>query len=269
MIKESIKLYLEDYHSKADIIKVWYIKEYLQTLMLKQIYEYEAAKNLIFYGWTSIRFLFGLNRLSEDLDFIWQDFEDYQWLAEHIQKFFHSHNIQINTKIQKFRIILNFKDFLNDFDLSFGNSKDLYIKIEISDHFDFCKNYNIQLYPIFKLNQSLVIKSLDKASLFATKINAVLYRNWEKQIWTDKITVKWRDIYDLFWYLSNWFEPNIDCIDWISSKQDLKEKLDYTIKNIDFDEVVLDIENFVEDKSIIDFMKDNWKDYILENISNL
>lgn len=269
MIKENIKLYIENYNDKSDIIKIGYIKEYLQTIIIKQIYEYEKAKDLIFYGWTSLRFLFWLNRLSEDLDFIWQDFKDFDWLAKNIQKYFKSQNININFKIQKFRIILNFKEFLEDFNLSFWNFKDLYIKIEISDHFNFCKNYNIKLYPIFKLNQSLVIKSLDKSSLFSTKLNAVLYRNWQKQIWDNKISVKGRDIYDFFWYLSNGFKPNIDCIEWILNKQELKIKLKNIINNIDFNEVILDIENFIEDKNILEFIKNNWKEYILEKIEDI
>lgn len=46
--------------------------EYLQTIVLKEIYEIPECKDLIFYGGTSLRFIFDLNRLSEDLDFIWK-----------------------------------------------------------------------------------------------------------------------------------------------------------------------------------------------------
>ncbi len=260
---------LQKHKNKPDIIKIWYIKEYLQTIVLRQLYEQEETKDLIFYWGTSLRFLFWLNRLSEDLDFIGKDFQSFETVAKHLQDFFTSHGITVQVKIQKFRIILNFKDFLNNFGINFGASKDLYLKLEISEHFAFCKAYQIKLYPIFKHNQSLVIKSLDKSSLFSTKLNAVLYRHWTKQIWGDTISVKWRDIYDLFWYLSNSFKPNIDCIDGIVDMTDLKQKLQIVIEKIDFNEVVLDIENFLEDDTLLDFMKNNGKEYILEQIARL
>jgi hypothetical protein len=191
MLVRTIHQYLEQYSDKIDIIKIWYIKEFLQLYVLKQIFENEESKNLIFYWWTSLRFLFWLNRLSEDLDFVWQDFKDYEKIAINLVKYFKQNDIQVNYKIQKFRIILNFKNLLENFDLTFWNSKDLYLKIEISDHFGFCKKYKIKTYPIFKNNQSLIIKSFDKSTLFSTKINAVLHRKWQKQVWKDYISVKW------------------------------------------------------------------------------
>jgi hypothetical protein len=266
MIIENIKLILQDHKDKEDVIKVWYIKEYLQTIILKEIYEIEDFKNLIFYGWTSLRFIFNLNRLSEDLDFLWNWFNDYELLWKNLQSFFKKNNLNIKYKIQKFRTTINFKDFLSNFDIKYWKSKDLYIKIEISDHFDFCKNYETKLYPIFRFNHSLVIKSLDKSTLFASKLNAVLYRQWKKQTWEWQITVKWRDIYDLFWYLQKWFTPNINCVAWVKNIDELKKKLSNIIQNINFKEVILDIENFMEDRHLFEFIETNGKAYILEKI---
>ena len=269
MILEIIKNELKNHKNKSDIIKIGYIKEYLQVYILKQIFENPLSSGLIFYWWTSLRFLFWLNRLSEDLDFISKDFKDFEALWEILKKYFKSNNIELNYKIQKFRLILNFKNFLGEFNLNYWNSKDLYLKIEISEYFDFCKNFETKIYPIFKLNQSLLIKSLDKNSLFSTKINAVLHRNWEKQIGSEKIAVKWRDIYDLFWYLSNNFTPNINCIIWVKDLPDLKEKLTKIIEKINFKEVILDIENFIEDTSLLNFLQENWKNYLLEKIQEI
>lgn len=266
---ESIKLELKNHRDKSDIIKIWYIKEYLQTLILWHIYSLDYTKDLLFYGGTSLRFLFGLNRLSEDLDFIWKDFHDGERLGSDLEYYFLKNNIKLNYKVQKFRIILNFKDLLHNFWIKYQNSKDLYIKIEISDNFAFCKQFDIKLYPIFKYNQSLIIKSLSKETLFSTKLNAVLYRNWEKQIGENKISVKGRDIYDLFWYVSNNISPNISCIEWIDTIEELKEKLMSIIWKINFKEVILDIENFIEDKNILAFIENNGKEYILEKINEL
>lgn len=269
MIIENIKYELKNHKDKNNVIKIGYIKEYLQTIILWQIFSYEYCKNLIFYWWTSLRFLFWLNRLSEDLDFIWIEFNDFDKLKEDLEYYFLKNNIKVNIKIQKFRIIINFKDFLSSFWINYENSKDLYIKIEISDNFGFCKQFKIKSYPLFKYNQSLIIKSLDIETLFSTKINAVLYRNWEKKIWENKISVKWRDIYDLFWYLSNNAKPNINCIYWINTTQELRLKLVQIIQKIDFNEVIYDIENFIEDKNILEFIKNNWKEFVIEKIVNL
>ncbi len=269
MIIKKTKNELLSHRGKPDIIKIWYIKEILQTYILKQIYEMDSCKNLIFYWGTSLRFLFWLNRLSEDLDFISSDFHDFESLGSELSRFFQANDIPVTIKIQKFRIILNFKDFLSVFWLQFGASNDLYIKIEISDNFAFCKNFETKLYPIFKFDTSLVLRSLDQSSLFSTKINAVLYRNWEKQVWSSKLQVKWRDIYDLFWYLSHNITPNIDCIDGVESIEELKEKLLQIIERIDFSHVILDIENYLEDRALLSFMKDNAREYLNEKISLL
>jgi predicted nucleotidyltransferase component of viral defense system len=238
----------------------------LQIIILKQIYEYKDSKELIFYGWTALRFLFNLNRLSEDLDFVSKDFNNFEELGKHLQKYFKWENIELDYKIQKFRLILKFKNLLSKFSITYWNSLDLYIKIEISDNIDFCEKYEVKIYSIFKFNESLVLKSFDKSTLFSTKLNAILYRNWQKKVWNETISVKWRDIYDLFWYLSNNFSPNLACINWVKDINDLKDKLYSIINKINFKEVILDIEIFLEDKQILNFLKNDGKKWILEKI---
>jgi hypothetical protein len=49
MILDNIKLVLEQYKDKEHIFKIGYLKEYLQAIVLKQIYELEASRDLIFY----------------------------------------------------------------------------------------------------------------------------------------------------------------------------------------------------------------------------
>jgi predicted nucleotidyltransferase component of viral defense system len=80
MIIEDIQNELEKHKDKEDTFKIGYIKEFLQTIILKQIYETPECKELTFYGGTALRFLFGLNRLSEDLDFIGKDFSQFDLL---------------------------------------------------------------------------------------------------------------------------------------------------------------------------------------------
>jgi len=267
MIIDIINKKLEDTETKKDTIKIWFIKEILQSEVLDFIYQNKSYKNIIFYGWTAIRFLLGLNRLSEDLDFLWQWFNDFEQLWRDLKEYFiNQHKIKVDYKIQKFRITLKFRDFLQTFNLQYDNSNDLYLKIEISDHFDFCKNYKTKYYPIIYQNKSILIYSLDESTLFATKLNAVLYRQRAKNKNSTDIKVKWRDFYDLFRYLQKNIIPNVACIRDVKNMQDLKDKLSKVLENTNFKEVIQDIENFVEDDNMLEFIQDHWRSYILEQI---
>lgn len=266
MIIEDIKMIIDRHKEKDLVFKIWYIKEYLQTIILKEIYEIAECKDLIFYWWTSLRFIFDFNRLSEDLDFIWRGFSDFELVAKKLQQVFLTYDVDISYKTQKFRIILNFKNLLDHFGLLYGNSKDLYIKIEISDDPTFCKHVDTKIYPVFKYNKSLVLKSMDISTLFASKLNAVLYRKWEKQLGKDLVHVKWRDIYDLFWYLQKNIVPNLECVKDIKNMQELKQKLSNVVDHIDMEEVILDLRNFLDDTTMLDFIKEHGKEYVMEKI---
>lgn len=267
MIIDIINKKLEDTETNKDTIKIWFIKEILQSEVLDFIYQNKSYKNIIFYEWTAIRFLLGLNRLSEDLDFLWQWFKDFEQLWSDLKEYFiNQHKIKVDYKIQKFRITLKFRDFLQTFNLQYDNSNDLYLKIEISDHFDFCKNYKTKYYPIIYQNKSILVYSLDESTLFATKLNAVLYRQRAKNKNSTDIKVKWRDFYDLFRYLQKNITPNIACIRDVENMQDLKDKLSNVLENTNFREVIQDIENFVEDDNMLEFIQNHWKSYILEQI---
>lgn len=267
MIADLIKKLILEHENSPEIIKIWYIKEFLQSEVLNYIYRENNYKDLIFYGGTAMRFLLWLPRLSEDLDFVWTDFDDFEWLAKWLQRFFQTQKqISVDYKIQKFRITLKFRNFLDQFGLQFWNSLDLYLKIEISDHFDFCQNAGIKHYAVTYQDKSIVIKSLDASTLFSTKLNAVLYRQRAKRNLDIQKSVKWRDFYDLFWYLQHKIVPNISCIKDISSMSELKKNLIQKVKDTDFGEVVIDIKDFLEDAVMLDFIKEHGKNYLIEKI---
>lgn len=270
MILKSIEQTLKTHKESDPRIKVWYVKEVIQSEVLDFIYRDKERNKLFFYGGTAMRFLLGLNRLSEDLDFISKEFQDFEWLAQalkiHFQK---QYKLDIDYKIQKFRITLKFRNLLSLFKLSYENSSDLYLKLEISDHFDFCQNFEMKLYPVFLYNKSMVIRSLDESTLFATKLNAVLYRQRAKRNNDTNISVKGRDFYDLFRYVSHKITPNIACVQNIIDMKDLKKKLIIVIENTDFSHVVRDIDPFLEDKQLLSFLQTNGKQYLIEQIQKL
>jgi hypothetical protein len=269
MIIDEIQLLVDQHKTKEDVFKIGYIKEYLQTIVLKQMYELPEAKHWYFYGGTAIRFLLGLNRLSEDLDFVSTQAVDFEQLGKHLQTFFAKESLLVDYKIQKFRLTLKFRDFLGNFSMQYNNSRDLHLKIEISDHLSFCKHFETKLYPIFRFNQSLVLQSFDASTLFSTKLNAVLYRHWERKTADKILTMKGRDIYDLFRYLSNGYTPNLYCIQEVDTLEELKKKLIATVENTDFNVVKEDVEHFIEERQLLAFLVTNGKSYLIEQIQKL
>jgi hypothetical protein len=269
MILDEMKRALEQHKGKEDIFKIGYIKEFLQARVLRQIYEFPESKSLYFYGGTAIGFLLGLNRLSEDLDFVSTQVVDFERLGTFLTNFFTKETLEVKCKIQKFGLTLKFKNLLSHFQMQYQHANDLYLKIEISDHLSFCKHFETKIYQIFKFNTSLVLQSFDPSTLFSTKLNTVLYRHWERRIGDQVLTMKGRNIYDLFRYVSNGYKPNLNCIQDISNVEDLKKKLIVTVEATDFKVVVEEVAHFMEDKQLLSFFETNGKSYLIEQIQYL
>ncbi|MCK5795636.1 MAG: nucleotidyl transferase AbiEii/AbiGii toxin family protein, partial [Deltaproteobacteria bacterium] len=61
------------------------LREYLQAFALRSLHESEAFMKIAFVGGTALRFLHGLPRFSEDLDFSLTDSQGYEperWLRK-------------------------------------------------------------------------------------------------------------------------------------------------------------------------------------------
>ncbi|MBK7599828.1 MAG: nucleotidyl transferase AbiEii/AbiGii toxin family protein [Acidobacteria bacterium] len=60
------------------------LREYLQAHILRSLHECEAFRSVAFVGGTALRFLHGLQRFSEDLDFsvvCAEEYEGREWMA--------------------------------------------------------------------------------------------------------------------------------------------------------------------------------------------
>lgn len=61
------------------------LREYLQAFILRSLHESEAFQRLSFVGGTALRFMYGLPRFSEDLDFSLENSQGYapqKWLSK-------------------------------------------------------------------------------------------------------------------------------------------------------------------------------------------
>jgi len=270
MIDYIKKLLIEKEKASA-LFKRNLIKEYLQILILSFLYTNKEYQRLIFYGGSSLRHCYNLPRLSEDLDFV--DVEkktDLNKLAEDLRNFFKiKYGLMINAKVQKFRCTLKFP-ILHMLKIAKpSESNYLFSKIEVYREFEFCKEYDVEIKPVFKFGEALLIRTFNLSTLMATKIRAIMRRKWEKITKNGQILaeVKGRDYYDLMWYLEQGVEPNMRCIEDFPDERTLYEKLIEIVKRVNPQSIKYDLEGLIEDPEFVNSVKDNIKEILIASIN--
>lgn len=167
------------------------IKERLQDMILNFVYNTSEYNRLIFTGGTCLRKVYGLNRLSEDLDFDYLTTADFniKLFAKDVKKYLQSTKAYptVDTKIS-------------------GNNSTVFVKFpdNIFVRCDFSPvstgEYQTQKSLVTADNRQFFVHSYDLPTLYANKIAAFLNRNFFKGAF-QKIPFKGRDIYDLYWLL--------------------------------------------------------------------
>ena len=190
------------------------IKEYLQILVLQFIYTNSDYKSsLIFTGGTCLRHFYGLERLSEDLDFDKVNYLNVEKLASDIQEYFVSSlqykDLQISIKQQGKQILLKLP-ILRNLGLATESDSDLlYVKSDISEILG--KSYKTEKTAKSAFGYNFVALHYDLPSLFAGKITAILTRNLLTGRENSQ-TIKGRDFYDLLWYLKKGVRVNLQLV---------------------------------------------------------
>lgn len=265
-----IKNLISGHPESSPIFRRNLAKEYFQILVLDFIYAHPEYSDLVFYGGSCLAHCFNLPRLSEDLDFV--DIKKRIKLSElskDLEKFLKKETgLSFSFKVQKFRIYLKLP-ILKELNLAGSSESDLlFLKIEVFTGFNFCRNYETEIRPVFKFNRSILIRTFDLPTLMATKIRAILSRKWEK---TDKkgrilAKVKGRDYFDLMWYLEKGVMPNLKCLKEFKNIKELKEKLLKISEKIDSRSITLDLENLIEDKNFVFNLGKNTKNILKRDI---
>ncbi len=174
--------------------KVNLLREYLQACALRSLHESGAFQNLSFVGGTALRFLFGLPRFSEDLDFSLENPESYEptiWLEKLKRDFiFQGFRTEITWNDRRTVHVAWIKvaGLLAEAKIVQRLEQKLSIKLEIDTKPPLgaiLETRIVQKHYLFALRYH------DLPSLFAGKIRAILTRPFQKG----------RDWYDLIWYL--------------------------------------------------------------------
>lgn len=171
------------------------LREYLQAFVLRSLHDCEAFRSISFVGGTALRFLHGLPRFSEDLDFSLECKDDYAgatWMT----------SIKRDLTLAGFEPEVTWNDrrnvhvgwvrlsgLLREAGLVARAEQKLSIKLEIDTNPPTGAKTERRLVT---RHLSFMLRHHDLPSLLAGKLHALMTRKYDKG----------RDWYDLLWYLS-------------------------------------------------------------------
>jgi predicted nucleotidyltransferase component of viral defense system len=282
---DAISVMLEKYHCQNLDDYTNALKEIIQEIALLGLWRIKFFEKAAFYGGTSLRILYGLNRFSEDLDFsllkpdptfdlsiynaaVKKELEAFGFELEvsskpKVKTQIVSAFIKADTKIQ----LLNLKvpDKISNY---LPKDKKLTIKMEVdTDPPPLFDTENITLLqPIpFSVNAYAL------SDAFAGKIHAMLCRNW-------KTRVKGRDWYDFIWFMGRKVPVNLKHLEqrliqtghWDEAQSfkltDLKLMMTNRINELDIDNAKSDVHVFLKDPDSIAIWS---RPFFLEQVEHL
>ncbi|MCG8334671.1 MAG: nucleotidyl transferase AbiEii/AbiGii toxin family protein [Proteobacteria bacterium] len=233
------------------------VKEITQEVILFSLSRTDFFSKASFQGGSCLRIVHGLDRFSEDLDFVLNkvdlNFELSPYLAKVSQTMnVYGYDIEVTGKDKADSHIR--KRFIKDDSLkkilNFRHYSDSAKKIKIKFELDVnppLGSANDQEYLDFPIDFSIAVQN--KPSLFAGKCHALLCREYTKG----------RDWYDFSWYCSKKTKPNYILLSsalnqsgpWKNlnpkvNREWLLEMLQKKIKNINWDEAIKDISRFLK-----------------------
>ncbi len=229
------------------------VREYLQAHILRSMHSAGAFAALAFQGGTALRFLYGLRRFSEDLDFALERPEHDRGLdnwARMVKRDFELSGYDVEATLRTGRTVhsatVKFPGLLRDTDLARERGAKLMIRIDV----DTCPPAGAILETrLITRHFPITFRVHDLSSCMAGKIHALLARRYAKG----------RDLFDLAWYLTrpDRPSPNFELLEnalkqtgWKGSKIEpgtWRSVLLERVTSLDWAAVIRDVEPFLED----------------------
>lgn len=253
-------------------IKINIIKEELQKNILYSIYSRES--NVYFMWWTNLRICYNLDRFSEDLDFELDKPDknyDIKKLLELVSNDFKEKKLfEINIKSWENRTVkkafIKFPNILKDTKISNLKDEKVSIKLEIDTNPASWAEYSSEI--VKSAFWTFLLKNHNINTTFSWKMWALILREY----------FKWRDYYDMYWYLENYSHKvfNLEYLSNVISQYNYNNELkvsvpeDYKnalnmvldkIKNTDYEKVKSDLVRFISwDKEHLNIFFKNYPD---------
>ena len=263
-----------DIESETDLINA--LKEVFQEITLLGLYHGGFFNHAAFYGGTALRILYGLDRFSEDLDFtllqknktfdiehyfppIQNEFEALgievalkRKVKQNIDSDIESAFLKNDTSVHLLNIQAN---DLGDILGGVHSGKKLKIKFEVDTNppLEFQTESKTLLMP-----KTFNVISMTKPNLYAGKMHAVLFRNWQTR-------VKGRDWYDFEWYVKQNTKLNLVHLqermyengdlerDMVLDEMMFKDMMYRKIESLDVAKAIQEVTPFIRDKTVFSF----------------
>jgi len=236
------------------------VREYCQARILQFLQERGVFRTWIFHGGTALRFLYRLPRYFEDLDFALRGPAmrlDFANIVADVRSAFEAEAYGISADVRDHKTVksasIGFPGLWFELGLSPHRTESLSIKIELDSHPPLGGKTETSVFRRFVV---LNILHYDRASFLSGKLHAILARPY----------IKGRDLYDLFWYLSDrsWPAPNIPFLDnalkqthWKGpdiTKSNWPTLLAGRIHEVDWKRAVEDVRPFIERPPDLDLL---------------
>lgn len=236
---------------ETELQQVNYLREYLQHIILREMFERDWLDELVFHGGTGLRMVHDLNRFSEDLDFHLHQPQRNYTIQDRLEQ------LKQDLALQGYRLevkpspkgnvksaMLKFNDLLYESGISHHENEKLKIKLEIDVNPPV--GFHTQNHPVSRYI-NFVVTTHDLPSFLAGKCHAVLQRTYAKG----------RDYFDLLYYLNKWdgITPNLsylnNALDQTGydgpeiTESNWRENLLNRVKQVDWSEVESDVEPFL------------------------
>ena len=276
MLLNSIKTIIEESENINSSYLRNLIKEELQGYVLNFVYSSRKYNKLIFTGGPCLRKVYGLNRLSEDLDFDYTFDFSIEEFAREVEGYFKSiaqYDKVTTTISSKGGTVYLIFPILKDLNIySDRVPEDIFLRCDFSRA---GKRYDLDKNLVTAGKFQFFVNSYDLPTLFANKIVAFLERTYYKGKF-QKIPFKGRDVYDLYWLIQLSAKSSFNLkvsrerLYALLDNVALEKTRDLVVQKIDLiDEkfVYEDLLSLVESKDLLVEFKDSFKDYIKKYIS--
>lgn len=248
------------------------IKGEIQNYILNFVFTNNDYNKLFFTGGTCLQKVYGLNRISEDLDFDYVGEFNVEDFAKNVEKYFKSViqydsmscSISSNGKTVyfKFPILKELNMYSNK------TPEDIFVRCDFSreENGGYVLDKNMISAGAFQF----FVTSYDLSTLFANKIVAFLERSFYKGKFQET-PFKGRDVYDLFWLIQVSGRSSYNLKASTSRLRALLgDKTLEQIKKMVLDKIALidpktlydDLYPLLPSKNVLEGFMDSYKDYL-------